>query len=115
MFTVTHYIEYVLVSLILVFGTVGNICVIHMHGFTEERHHAGSKLVVALAATDFLSSILIPVDAMTWITQRVRHPDAIDPPYPHSVGVCFLLKSVSPLFMMASSWLLTAVSIERVR
>ena len=110
-----YIIEYTLMSFIIVCGTVGNICVIRMFGFTKRRHHAGSALVVTLAVNDFLSSIFIPIDALFWITFLMRIEKGNFLSYPFGKAMCYMLKSANPLFMMASSWLMAAISIERLR
>ena len=108
-------VELTLMIFIIISGTVGNICVIRMFGFTKRRHRAGSALVVALAINDFLSSILIPVDALGWIILAMLYLRDEFQPYPFGRGMCYVLTSVIPLFMMASSWLMAAISMERLR
>ena len=110
-------VEYTLMSILIASGTVGNVCIIYKFGFTERRHNAGSALVVALAVNDFLSSILMPMDALIWIYLSAKYSgeDYQLYPYPLGKGMCYILQSVSHMFMMASSWLMAAISIERLR
>ena len=101
-------------SLILVVGTLGNCAVIYWYGFTKKWKRLGSGLVVALGVTDFLSSLWIPFESFVWLIQVLTYPDQ-NPPYPFGELACRILPSLNWIFLNASSWILVAISFQRLR
>ena len=110
-------IQITALCLVFLFGTVGNGLVIRVFGFTSQRKLAGTTLVVVLALTDLVSSILVPLDALTHISMNVIHRYSQDliKPWPHGKIACYILKSSNSLLVTSSSWLLVAISLERFR
>ena len=105
---------YLLYGVLFLTGTVGNGAVIHMFQFTSRRKQAGARFVVALAVTDFLSSICLPLEGIVMITGRVVNPRD-HPRWLLGEVTCYIVPGFAPLFLTTSSWLLTAISFERLR
>ena len=101
----------VLYVLLVVFGTVGNILVVKWFGKKRMRQKAGNKMVVVLAVNDFVSSIIIPLLRISSIF-RLKY-------YSRSTFIrkilCNFGSGVMETFLIASSWLLVAISIDRLR
>ena len=99
-------------GIVLTSGTVGNILVIRWFGTKEERKKAGNKLVVALAINDFLSSIFVPLFQIHNVIRL-----ALDPPQAWYLGevFCYLNFGLPVTFLMVTSFLLIAISVERFR
>ena len=100
---ISHTIIY---SFIAVVGTIGNGLVIK--SFLLSRDQPGSRFVIALAAVDFVTSILVPIRAFVDIAYGYNH-------WPWGVTACLLIKPWPSAFVSASSWLLIAISLERMR
>ena len=97
---------------VLMSGTIGNALVIRWFGTKEERKKAGNKLVVALAINDFLSSIFVPMFQVHEIINV-----SIKPPHAWYLGevFCYLQYGMPLTFLMVTSFLLVAISVERFR
>ena len=98
----------VLYLLVIVFGAVGNILVVKWFGKKSIRKKAGNKMVVVLAVNDFVSSIIIPLLRISQIFQNIFQID-------QGKTLCHLSGGVMEAFLIATSWLLVAISIDRLR
>ena len=106
-----HITLYVVYSLVLLFGAIGNAFVIYLFWSSKRRRQAGAAFVIALALTDLLSSILVPMYGFIMLViQRTIFRT-------WSLGsfACYILPSLNAFFVTASAWLLTAISLERMR
>ena len=99
-------------GLVVIFGTIGNMLVIAWFGFGEKRKNPGSKLVVALAINDFLASLFVPLLQIQYIVSP-----SLNPPYAWYLGktLCHLLAGTQFTFLVATPYLLIAISVERLR
>ena len=99
-------------GLVFLLGTLGNAFVIKWFGVKEERKKAGNKLVVVLAVNDFLSSIFVPLLQFHNIVSK-----ALDPPGVWYIGkdLCISLAGLQQAFLIATSFLLMTIAIERFR
>ena len=100
---------------IIIFGTIGNAFVIRLFRSESRRKQAGTEFVIALAVTDLLSSILVSSSSVLQIVLLSLHPEYLTAPWPFGRFACHVLPSFNALFVSASAWLLTAISIERLR
>ena len=98
--------------LVFLFGTIGNCVVIQRFGSKAERKKAGNKLVMVLAVNDFLASIFVPLMEVHNIIRVSLHP-----PYAWYLGkgMCHILHNLQLTFLIATSMLLIAISMERFR
>ena len=101
----------VLYSLVVLFGTVGNILVVRSFGKKNMRQKAGNKMVVVLAVNDCVSSIIVP---FLRISSIIRLEE-----FSHFIvlrkTLCYLSAGIMETFLIASSWLLVAISFDRLR
>ena len=96
---------YVVIFLI---GTAGNASVIYTLSIKRKiSTKQGHGLIVALAVTDFFSSIALPFVMINDLISEFKW-------YFGSVG-CIILPALSSLFLFASAWILAAIAWERMR
>ena len=93
-------------------GTIGNGLVVKWFGTKKERKRAGNKLVVVLAINDFLSSIFVPLLQIHFIISLSLTPRYL---WYLGEGLCRTLFGIQVTFLIATSWLLIAISLERYR
>ena len=99
---------YVFYSMIFLIGVLGNSIVCYALGVKKKRKTSGDVFVVSLAITDLLSSIFVPLvmindlvgDFKVWYLGKIG---------------CYILPSVSPVTLIASSWSLALISLDRYR
>ena len=110
--SVEDIILVILYSMVVLFGTVGNILVIRWFVKKEERKKAGNKLVVVLAINDFAASIFVPLLLIHLIIT-----DSTKPQHAWYLGkvMCRSLLALQLTFLIATPWLLVAISVERYR
>ena len=101
----------VLYSLVFLVGTIGNINVIRVFGFTNQRKKAGSLLVTGLAFTDIISSIIIPFTEISHIYINTK----LEKKWPFTDAACHFLSAAALQLPMASAFILASISIERMR
>ena len=101
----------VLYSLVFLIGTVGNINVIRVFGFTNQRKKAGSLLIAGLGLTDIISSIVIPFAEISHIYINTK----LDKKWPYSNVGCHFLSAAGLQLPMASAYILASISMERMR
>ena len=99
-------------GLVVIFGTIGNMLVIAWFGIGEKRKNPGSKLVVVLAINDFLASIFVPFLQINWIVSFSLNPQ--DAWYLGKT-LCHSLYGIQLTFLVATPYLLIAISMERLR
>ena len=104
-------VQYVVLSLIVVFGTFGNAFVIYLFTATSRRGQAGAGFITALAVTDLLSSIFVPMNYFMILEME----GSVSKSWKWGRFLCYSLPSLNALFVTASAWLLTAISLERMR
>ena len=111
-FTPEDIVFLILYTLVFVFGTAGNALVVKWFGMKEQWKKAGNTLVVVLAVNDFLSSIIFPLLEIHYF---VLH--ALQPPLRWYLGsfVCERFFGLKKTFLVASSWLLVAITVARFR
>ena len=91
---------------IFIAGTIGNWLVIK--SFLTKSAQPGCRFVVALALVDFISSIWIPLLNIVLALYKSGH-------WPLGKICCYILRPFDISFMLASAWLLVAISLERAR
>ena len=99
--------------IIMVLGVPGNLYVIYKFAFTSEKRHAGVKLVVALAVTDCLSSLILP-SFTVYDMLRIFLNNGV-PIWHLEKFMCYVLYATHPIFFGTSSWYMVAISCERLR
>ena len=111
-FSVLDIVLMVAYGFVVIFGTVGNGLVIKWFGMREKRKKSGNKLVVFLAANDFLASIFMPLLQIHSIAAN-----ALDPQRSWYLGrgLCHSLLGIILSLLYATSMLLIAISVERFR
>ena len=99
---------YVLYVLIFLFGTIGNSLVCYIIGLKKRRQPSGDIFIVSLAVADLLASVSVPVLMISDMASdfKVWH-------FGH-IG-CHILPSISPITLVASSWSLVVISLDRYR
>ena len=95
-------------ALIFVTGTIGNASVICTLGLKRRNYRTGGKgLIIALAVTDFFSSIAMPFVMFNDLVSDFR--------WHFGEFGCALFPAMNSMFLFASSWILVAISWERMR
>ena len=109
--TVVDIILIITYGIVVIFGTVGNSLIIIWFGIREKQKYPSSKLVVVLAVNDFLASIFVPLLQIHYIISA-----SLDPPYAWYLGktLCHSL-GIQLTFLIATPYLLIAISVERLR
>ena len=97
-------------SIVILIGVIGNAIVISKFTTSERRKMAGSTMIVTLAVNDFFASIFVPLFQINDLTgqgnwNRVWH-------YGHVL--CIFLPGIQLVSITASSWILVAISFERL-
>ena len=114
-----------LYSFVFIVGTVGNGFVIHSFASNTA---AGSRFVVALAIVDLITSIWVPCERFLQMAYRFHNFEGrqslvsnLEEDYqdithsPLSDSSCRFIHYCYPALFYASSWLLFAISCERLR
>ena len=101
----------VLYSLVALLGTIGNTLVVKWFGEKNMRQKAGNKMVVVLAVNDFVSSIIVPLLRIAYVI-RLNHFSEI---VVLRATLCHFGAGVMETFLIATSWLLVAISVDRLR
>lgn len=97
----------VLLSFIAVVGTIGNGLVIK--SFLGNRDQPGSRFVIALAVIDFVSSVVFPLINLIQIVYGISNH------WPIGHVMCLSIEPWTTSLLFSSSWLLIAISLERMR
>ena len=108
MSSVWKIILYVAYSTIFFIGTTGNArVIIYLVSKRRKKLHHGHGFIVALACTDFLSSIFMPFVMINDIaTDYIWHFGEL---------WCAVLPAISSVMLSVSAWILVAISWERKR
>ena len=101
----------VLYSLVTLLGTVGNILVVKWFGKKNMRQKAGNKMVVVLAVNDFASSIFVPFLRISSLIRLQEFSQVVV----LRKALCYFSGGIMETFLIASSWLLVAISFDRLR
>ena len=112
-FSIKDIVLITLLASIFLLGTVGNSVVVYWFGFTVRRKLAGSVFVTALALTDLVTSVFVPIDLIHTIVSRLLDP--FDPQWHLGRVACYIKTCWNPVFLFASSWLLVVISFVRWR
>ena len=99
---------YVLYSLIFFFGTIGNGLVCCIIGIKKKRRSNCDILIASLAVADLLASVFGPLSMIIGMVTDFKLW------YFGNVG-CVIIHSVSPITLLASSWSLVLISLDRYR
>ena len=99
---------YLFYSLVFTVGVLGNGLVCYVLGIKKKRKNSGDIFVISLAITDFLASVFVPLVMINDIVGDFRVW------YLGKTG-CYVLPSVSPLTLTASSWFLVLISLDHYR
>ena len=109
-FTATDIAQIFFYALNLVIGTCGNAAVIKYFALSDASNRVGSRLVVALAMLDFISSVWLPCDIIVVILY-----DFVEFNYwPFGEVECHIFYFY-PMLFYATPWFLLAISAERAR
>lgn len=94
---------------VFVVGVPGNAMVIYILGFRQrrQRKNNGNAFVVNLAVADFLASAAVPF--------VIIHDLIYVPKWRLGAFLCHFLPSLNPITLVASSWALVIISIDRYR
>ena len=111
-FNVVETVLIIFYGMIFIFGTVGNVLVIKWFMVKRQRKKAGNKLVAALAMNDCISSAIVPFWQIHHIVQN-----SLTPPGAWYIGkgLCHFLPGIAMTFLIATSFLLVSISLERCR
>ena len=101
----------VLYSLVALLGTIGNTLVVKWFGEKNMRQKAGNKMVVVLAVNDFVSSIIVPFLRISYIIRL----DDFSQKVVLRKTLCYFAAGIMETFLIATSWLLVAISVDRLR
>ena len=111
-FNVVELVLMIFYVIIFIFGTVGNVLVVKWFMVKKQREKAGNTLVVALAINDFISSVIVPL----WQIHHIVR-NSLTPPGAWYIGkgLCHFLPGIAMTFLIATSFLLVSISLERFR
>ena len=98
----------VLYSLIFLFGASGNAVVLFVLGVKKKRKTRFDILLISLACADFCASVFGPMMMIGDLAGGLKR-------WYFGAAMCKLLPAISPITLIASSWLLTVISYDRVR
>ena len=94
-------------SIIALFGITGNISVIYYFKAVRHRRNSSNTFIISLAVADLLASFFIPLlmirDLLSFNNWEFGQ-----------IG-CKIIPSISPLTMLASSFNMMVISIDRLR
>ena len=102
-------LQYILRGIVCCLGVVGNAIIIHV--FSKKIHHASTGFVIALAGTDFLTSIKIPV----LVALQDKYLYGSHPYIRYGEILCLFSSNTDMILLSISIWLLVAISLERLR
>lgn len=95
--------------IVFLVGVPGNSMVIYVLGINQKqnRSNSGNVFIVNLAVADILASAAVP----TVIIRDLLHT------HRWNLGsfLCYLLPALNPITLVASSWALVVISIDRYR
>ena len=95
--------------IVLLVGVPGNSMVIYVLGISQrqQRSNSGNVFIVNLAVADILASAAVP----SVIIRDLLHTGS------WNLGsfLCYLLPALNPITLVASSWALVVISIDRYR
>ena len=94
-------------SVIMVVGTSGNVSVIYILCRKSKKRRHGHKLIIALAATDFISSIVMPFVMINDLVSDLK--------WYLGEFCCVVFPAMNCVFLFASAWTLVLISWERLR
>ena len=98
--------------LVAVLGVGGNVYVIKWFYSKQKRNIAGSSLVVVLACNDLLASIMVPSAQIHLIISFNKYP--FNAWYLGEL-LCSTLQEFSVVFLLATSWILVVIALERYK
>ena len=101
---------YILYSLIFVFGVPGNFMVCYVIGLKTKRRYRGEFFILSLAIADLLASAFVP----PMMISDLANADHVKTWHIGRIG-CYIFVSISPITVMASSWSLLMISLDRCR
>ena len=96
-------------SIVFMIGVPGNAMVIYVIGMKNKanRNNDGSAFIVSLAVADLLASFFVPfVIAYDFLSPRAWYLGQV---------MCHLLPALNPINLIASSWTLVLISLDRYR
>ena len=98
--------------LVTILGVGGNLYVIKWFYSKERRKMAGSALVVVLAFNDLLASITVPSTQIHHIISHNKQPYGS---WYLGKILCHTLHESGVVFLLATSWILIAIALERYK
>ena len=105
---VYDFLRYILYTIILTVGGIGNVVVIHE--FRMKTSQPGTGFIIALAFTDCFTSILSPLLGIVQQDYLLKNANV-----PHGLVLCQLTWNTDPILICMSIWILVFISLERLR
>ena len=102
------YITYIVYGIVFFFGIIGNIIVLYVVGYRKKKRNSGDLYVVALACTDFLSSV---IECVIMLNHMITHFSG----WLYGEVLCYILPGTSQATTCASGWVLVLISLNRYR
>ena len=102
-----------LYGIMIPLGAIGNGLTIKFFRFSPRWAHAGTKLLVVLAANDLVSSIYVPLEKMYLIYNFAFHSQ--DNFWNLGMFLCYVMPAITEVLFIATSWLLVLIVFERFR
>ena len=98
--------------LVLILGVGGNLLVIRWFCAKNRRKMAGSVLVIVLAFNDLFASIMVPSTQIHMIISYNKEPHAA---WYLGKVLCHTLHESGVVFLLATSWILVIIAMERYK
>ena len=96
-------------TIVFLIGVPGNAMVIYVLGLCRKQHRSsnGNVFIVNLAVADILASATVPL--------VIIHDLLSNGKWNLGSFLCYLLPGLNPVTLVASSWALVVISIDRYR
>ena len=105
---VYDFLRYILYTIILTVGGIGNVVVIHE--FRMKTSQPGTGFIIALAFTDCFTSILCPILGILQQDYLFKRSYV-----PHGLILCQFSWNTDAILISISIWILVSISLERLR